>query len=101
MAKPYKLRIDTDSIKCNIRDDFRDGGNTIDIEIKLPYPSLQTVRNIRNCHECPVGYMDNNCGRRIPLDYNCVPETCKLKKVLVSDLLRLVATYVDIDNMTK
>lgn len=100
MSEPYNLKVETDKIKYNIEDSFANGGNTINIEIVLPFSSLQTVRNIRHCNECPVGYMDHNCGRRIPLDHDCVPESCKLEKVSLSDILRYIADSIDIVNMT-
>lgn len=100
MSKPYKLKIETEEIKCEIGDNFEDDGDTIDIKIVLPYSSLQTVHNIRNCNECPVGYMNHNCGRRLPLDCDCVPESCKLKRLSMGDLLRLLAkSFNDADMM--
>lgn len=99
MSKPYKLKVETEEIKYEIEDSFKDGGNTIEIKIVLPYSSLQTVHNIRHCNECPVGYMDNNCGRRVSLDYDCVPESCKLKRLSMGDLLRFLAKSVDVANM--
>lgn len=40
--------------------------------------------------------MQHNCGRRIPLDYDCVPESCKLKRLSMGDLLRFLAKSVDV-----
>lgn len=99
MSEPYNLKVETDKIKYNIEDSFANGGNTINIEIVLPFSSLQTVRNIRHCNECPVGYMDHNCGRHVPLDYDCVPESCKLQRLSMGDLLRFLAKSVDVANM--
>ncbi len=96
MSKPYKLKIETEEIKYEIEDSFKDGGNTIEIKIVLPYSSLQTIHTIKHCNECPVGYMQHNCGRRIPLDYDCVPESCKLKRLSMGDLLRFLAKSVDV-----
>lgn len=99
IIKDNILRVDTNNLKYSITESFKDEGNTIDIKIVLPYSSLQTVRNIKCCSECPVGYMENNCGRRVPLDYDTLPESCKLKSLYISDLLRTLADSVDIANM--
>ena len=99
MSKQISLEVNTDELEFILNDKFENDGNIIELKAKLPYSSLQTVRNIGHCNECPVGYMCHNCGRRIPLDYNCVPESCKLKRIPISDLLRLIADYIDIANM--
>lgn len=54
MSKPYKLKVETEEIKYEIEDNFKDGGNTIEIKIVLPYSSLQTIHTIKHCNECPV-----------------------------------------------
>ena len=33
MSKPYELKVETEEIKYEIEDEFKDGGNTIDIKI--------------------------------------------------------------------
>lgn len=99
MAKDNVLSVDMDRLKYGIRESFCKEGNKISIEIIIPYSSLETVRNIKRCGECPIGYMSHDCGRNIPMDAGCAPESCKLKKRHLSDLLRFIADSVDVSNM--
>lgn len=101
MPEPYRLNIETEKISYDIESSFSDKGNEIDINVKLPFSSLQTVHNIRNCGECPVGYMKRDCGRQVPLDCSHVPETCKLERLSLGDLLRALADCVDVAEITK
>ena len=101
MPEPYRLSVETDKISYKVDNSFGDKGNEINISVKLPYSSLQSAYNIKSCGECPVGYMKNNCGRRVPLDCGCVPDTCKLKRLSLGDLLRTLADCVDAAEITK
>lgn len=101
MASRNVLSVDTEKLKYTIQDGFSTEGNKVSIELILPYSSLETVRNIKNCGQCPVGYMGQGCGRMLELQSNGVPSTCRLKRKHLSDLLRLLADSLDVASMTK
>ena len=45
--------------------------------------------------------MKRDCGRQVPFDCSRVPETCKLERLSLGDLLRALADCVDVAEITK
>lgn len=53
-------------------------GKKYDIPLKFHYTHVMP----KSCADCPVGYMQFQCGRNIPFeesDYKTRPDTCKLR----------------------
>lgn len=92
-------QIDSNDFEYSITADYDDGGNTIRVDITLPYGSLKTVQNIHDCNECPVGYYEHGCGWKAPIKSGCRPETCKLNIKTLSDVLRELADKLDVEKM--
>ena len=98
---------DSNDFEYSITADYDDGGNTIRVDITLPYGSLTTVQNIHDCNECPVGYprtarelgYEHGCGWKTPIKSGCRPETCKLYIKTLSDVLRELADKLDVERM--
>lgn len=96
-------QIDSNDFEYSITADYDDGGNTIRVDITLPYGSLTTVQNMHDCNECPVGYhstarelgYEHGCGWKAPIKSGCRPETCKLSIKTLSDVLRELADKVE------
>lgn len=67
-------------------------GAEIFIRCKLDYEHLKCFEFPESCSGCPVGFSTHNkCGRNVPWkpeDYHKRPDTCKLKKVTMKDILR-------------
>lgn len=84
-------------MKYLVNSNFEDAGDVVRVEITIPYTDLQTVHDIRNCNSCPVGYRKYDCGRRQFFDSDQTKNTCKLNKLSMSDLLRMVADQMDAD----
>lgn len=70
---------------------YDNNGIEIFIRCKLDYKHLKCFEYPKSCVNCPVGFATNNkCGRNIPFrseDYYKRPETCKLKKITMKDIL--------------
>lgn len=101
-------QIDSNDLEYSITADYSDGGgNTVRVDITLPYGSLTTVQNIHDCNECPIGYprtaqelgYEHGCGWKAPMKHGCRPETCKLNIKTVSDVLRELADKLDVERM--
>lgn len=57
-------------------------GQTLHIEI--PFKERVAFRLPKNCLDCPVGYMNANCGRSYPFsdeNYEKRPDNCTLKLI--------------------
>lgn len=76
-------------IKKNV--EYNRIGHKMTIEVQLKYEDLKTFTLPECCVKCPVGFMQYaGCGRNVPFadeDYKTRPNTCKLKKIEISDLL--------------
>ena len=100
-------QIDSNDFEYSITADYDDGGNTIRVDITLPYGSLTTVKNIHDCNECPVGYSrtarelgyEHGCGWKAPIKSGGRPENCKLNIKTLSDILRELADKLDVERM--
>lgn len=94
-------------LEYSITADYNENGNTIRVDITLPYESLTTIQNVKDCGECPIGYnstayeLDYNrgCGKQVPVKSGCRPETCRLNIKALSDVLRQLADRLDIERM--
>lgn len=60
---------------------FNKEGEEISVKIQLRYSDLEVTKLPERCSCCPVGFMDHDCGRRIPLDDKFRSPNCKLKLV--------------------
>lgn len=59
-------------------------GQKLTIEVQTRYEDLMAIELPKNCYQCPVGYMEHNCGRNVPFkkeDGETRPTTCKLVEV--------------------
>lgn len=77
------------SIEIDNKREFNSTGEkiTITTEIQLKYQDLQITELPKACYACPVGYMDHDCGRRIPLDKDGRSPKCKLNLVSPEELI--------------
>jgi len=67
-----------------IKTEFSTG--LVRIVYEFNYPDFVVGSLPKSCSHCPVGFMDHNCGRRVPLDWEGRPPECKLRTL--EDYLR-------------
>lgn len=63
------------------------------ITITLPWSLLKAIEIPKNCEQCPVGYMDQGCGRNVPFqdsDRKKRPDTCKLSQLTAEDIAKII-----------
>lgn len=68
-----------------------DVGQYITLQARIPYDSLICFEYPESCGSCPAGWCSSGkCGRNVlfqPEDYKRRPDTCKLKKIEIKDLI--------------
>ena len=71
--------------KSEVKREFNNIGEkiTITTTIQLKYEDMEISQLPESCYKCPVGFMINDCGRKVPLTCNGKPNTCKLKQVTI------------------
>lgn len=85
-----KMQLNNSEISYEISNKFNDSGNKIDINIILPFSSMRTAADVKDCNNCPVGYMHHCKGKK---------NGCELNRVSVSSILREIADLIDVDEM--
>lgn len=88
------------SIAVNNKREFNSIGEkvTITMEVQLDYRDLQITELPKACYACPVGYMDHDCGRRVPMDEDGRSPNCKLKLVSPEELISKEGKFLGIRN---
>lgn len=77
-------------MKINKNVSYNDIGQSVTITIQTNYDDLQVIEFPESCYSCPVGFQNDKCGRNYPYkpeDSRKRPDTCKLQKVNLDDLL--------------
>lgn len=68
-----------------------DVGQYITLQARIPYGSLICFEYPESCGSCLAGWCSSGkCGRNVPFqpeDYKRRPDTCKLKKIEIKDLI--------------
>lgn len=89
-VKGTKLKISNGlDIQSTVERD--DVGQYITLQARIPYDSLICFEYPESCGSCPSGWCSGGkCGRNVPFqpeDYKRRPDTCKLKKIEIKDLI--------------
>lgn len=89
-VKGTKLRISKGlDIHSTVERD--DVGQYITLQARIPYDSLICFEYPESCGSCPAGWCSSGkCDRNVPFqpeDYKRRPDTCKLKKIEIKDLI--------------
>lgn len=86
--------------RCSVQvsTNYTDQGTSLHLDLHIPYNYLQTFSMPTSCANCPVGYMQYDCGRNVPMndsDSKERPKSCKLQQITREDFTRILSYMID------